>query len=48
MYLTMFGKIMWLHPPEMKKKKKREPRQQREKKMLLHRDVFSLIRIFCS
>lgn len=23
MYLTMFGKIMWLHPPEMKKKKKK-------------------------
>ena len=22
MYLSMFGKIMWLHPPEIKKKKK--------------------------
>ena len=26
MYLSMFGKVMWLHPPEMKKKENLDSR----------------------
>ena len=38
MYLSMFGKVMWLHPPEMKDK---ENPESREKKRCYHRGIYS-------
>ena len=30
MYLSMFGKVMWLHPPEMKKKETLDSRGEKK------------------